>query len=106
MYAKTVQGFWPRELNVYTNITIDSEKGHRMFCWNYKVRTHRHDVELQFGALIWATTRAEKINKDASKAVTRRDISCPRAMQVVVLEDCSGPLLCGGSLKFLNSCTA
>lgn len=64
------------------NIIIGSDEGQRMYCRKYKVHTHCHDVELQFGALIWATTKAEKINKDASNAATRRDISCPTAMQV------------------------
>ena len=66
------------------NIISDSDKGHRMFCRNYKMRTHCHDVELQFGTLIWATTKAEKINKDANKAATRRDISCPTGGQDLV----------------------
>jgi len=47
-----------------------------------RMHTHCHVVELQFGALIWAITKAERINKDASNAATRRDISCPSAVQV------------------------
>jgi hypothetical protein len=78
------------------NIIIASDEGQRMYCRKYKVHTHSHDVELQFGALIWATTKAEKINKDASSAATRRDISCPAAMQVGGISNvsfCRGPIV-------------
>jgi hypothetical protein len=87
------------------NIIIGSDKGQRMYCRNYRIHTHCHDVELQFGAFIWATTKAEKINKDASNAATRRDISCPTAMQGGRISNVSfwriaegsSPSFCGGN---------
>jgi hypothetical protein len=66
------------------------------------MHTHCHDVELQFGTLIWATTKAGKINKDASNAATRRDISCTTAMNVGRISSvriAAGPLAC--ALNFL-----
>jgi hypothetical protein len=52
-----------------------------MYCWNYKVHTHSHAAdELQVGATIWVTTKAEKKDKDSSGTTerVRRDISNPR----------------------------
>jgi hypothetical protein len=86
------------------NIIICSDKSQKMYCRNYKIHTHRHDVELQFGAVIWATTKAEKINKDENNAATRRDISWPTDMQVDVSfwKTARGPLW----WKLLSTTTA
>jgi hypothetical protein len=82
MYAKTVQGLWPRELNVWTKYRHRFRQRPKNVFRNYKIHIHCHDVELQFGTLVWATTKAEKMNKDASNAAIRRAISCPTAMQM------------------------
>jgi len=77
MYAKTVHGHWPRELNVWTR--YHQIKRH---CRSHKIHTQSQNDEVQFGALIWATAKAENKKKDASVAATRRVISHPTVTQV------------------------
>ena len=64
--------------------TIKSGDGQRTHCGNDNMHTHAH-VELQFGALIWATAKPEKKTKNAS-ALAMRVILCLAALRVVGLK--------------------
>ncbi len=71
MYAATVHGLWPRELNVWIQyhqirLSESSDKGHNM-------HTQEKDGKVQLAVTsTWATTKAEKKSKDASGTATRR----------------------------------
>ena len=66
----------------------DQTKAQRGYGRNHDMHTHSYVARVQFGAETWASAKAEKKNKDASGAATRkRDISCPTALRVVGLDE-------------------
>ena len=83
MYAATVHGLWPRELNVYQDTRPSHPIKTRKCVMNHNMHTQSKDGKVQFAVTLTpATAKAEKKNKDTSGGATervRKDISLPKA---------------------------